>query len=71
MSVDDCVVEGDKISDRITVQDTHEGEFLGIEPTGKEIETRSMVTHYVDEGECVADYGVLDTLGLLQQLGRS
>ena len=69
LSVEDRVVNGDKIADRITAHGTHEGEFMGIEPTGTEIEVTSMVIHYFEDGRVVADRGLLDNLGLLQQLG--
>ena len=69
LSVEDRVVEGDKIADRITARGTHEGEFMGIEPTGRQIETPSMVIHHLEDGTVVADNGLLDNLGLLQQLG--
>lgn len=69
LSVEERVVEGDKIADRIIARGTHEGEFMGIEPTGKETETTTMVIHYLDDGMVVADDGLIDNLGLLQQLG--
>ena len=69
LSVEDRVVEGDKIADRIVAQGTHEGEFMSIEPTGKEIETPSLVIHYLEDGKVAADDGLIDNLGLLQQLG--
>lgn len=69
LSVEDRVVEGNKIADRIISRGTHEDEFMDILPTGTEIETTSMVIHHLEDGECVADYGLVDNLGLLQQLG--
>lgn len=69
LSVEDRVVEGDKIADRIVSRGTHEGELMGIEPTGRETEITSMVIHHLEDGEVVADYGLLDNFGLLQQLG--
>jgi steroid delta-isomerase-like uncharacterized protein len=69
LSVEDRVVEGDKIADRMVSRGTHEGELMSIEPTGKETEMMSMVIHHLEDGKVVADDGLLDNLGLLQQLG--
>lgn len=69
LTVEDRVVEGDKIADRLSTRGTHEGEFLGIEPTGREIEGSVMVIHHFEDGKCVADHAITDALGLMQQLG--
>ncbi|MFB6361074.1 MAG: ester cyclase, partial [Halobacteriales archaeon] len=39
----DIVVEGDKIAMRQRWEGTHEGEFLGVEPTGNHVEGSSYV----------------------------
>lgn len=69
LTVEDRVVGENKIADRIVSQGTHEGDFMGIAPTGEEVETTSMVIHVFEDGECIDDYGLIDNLGLLQQLG--
>lgn len=69
LSLEDRVVEGEKIADRFTSRGTHEGEFRGIAPTGNEFEGTVMVIHHFENDECVADYALTDALGLLTQLG--
>lgn len=69
LSVEDRVVEGDKIVDRFMCRGTHEGELMGIEPTGEEIEVMSIVIHHLEDGQLVADDALLDNLGLMRQLG--
>jgi predicted ester cyclase len=69
LSLEDRVVEGNKIADRYTSRGTHEGEFRSIAPTGNEFEGTVMVIHYFEDGKCVADYALTDALGLLSQLG--
>jgi predicted ester cyclase len=48
---------------------THEGEFLGIPPTGKRIELETIDIIRVRDGKCVEHWGVSDGLALMQQLG--
>lgn len=69
MEVEERFVDGDTIIDHFEAQGTHEGEFMGIEPTGKEVEITTIGIHHMEDGKCVADYVVTDTFGLMQQLG--
>lgn len=48
---------------------THEGEFNGIPPTGREVEFRSMATCRVTDGELTELREYLDMQGILEQLG--
>ena len=36
-TVEDMIAEGDKVSFRVTVRGTHEGEFMGVPATGNQI----------------------------------
>ena len=38
---EDLIVQGDRVAVRNTVSGTHQGAFMGIEPTGKHIEIRT------------------------------
>lgn len=68
MTIEDRVVEGERIVHHFTMHGTHEGEFMGIEPTGNEIEVETISIHTFEDGEAVADFAVLDSLGLMTQL---
>jgi len=66
--IDDLIAEGEKVVTYSTVSGTHEGQFMGIEPTGNSFEasTISITRH---EGDRVAErWNVTDALGMLQQL---
>jgi steroid delta-isomerase-like uncharacterized protein len=69
VTVEDVVSEGDKIVLRSTVRGTHEGTFLGVEPTGRRIDVTRMVVHHIDDGRIVETGMVEDTVRLLHQLG--
>jgi len=69
VSVDDIIAEGDTVAVRLTERGTHDGEFMGIEATGKEFEHQTMAFLRLEEGK-VAEWWVQpDNLGLMQQLG--
>jgi len=55
---------------RLTVRGTHEGDFFGIPPTGKQVTWAAVDIFRLDEGKLVEYWLVADNLGLLQQLGQ-
>ena len=70
-TIEDMVAEGDKVAVRATMTGTHKGEYMGIAPTGKEINlTLAMFYRFVD-GKEVEALSYDDTLALYQQLGVS
>lgn len=69
VDLEEVVAEGDRIAMRITASGTHEGEFMGIEPTGEETEVSVMTFHQIEDGKAVKEWQIVDTLGMLQQLG--
>ncbi|MDS0474152.1 ester cyclase family protein [Natrinema sp. 1APR25-10V2] len=67
-TVDNRFVDGTTIVDDYSAQATHQGELMGIEPTGKEVELSGVVRHHIEGGQLVKDVSLTDTWGLLQQL---
>lgn len=64
----DVIVQGDKVAVRNTVSGTHQGAFMGHEPTGKRIEMRTMDVHQVRDGKIVTTWHLEDFAGLMGQL---
>ncbi|WIE53994.1 ester cyclase [Curtobacterium sp. MCBD17_003] len=64
----DVIVQGDRVAVRNTVSGTHQGAFMGHEPTGKRIEMRTMDMHQVRDGRIVATWHLEDFAGLMAQL---
>jgi steroid delta-isomerase-like uncharacterized protein len=69
MSVDYMVAEGDKVVARVSVSGTHQGEFLGIDPTGNQVAITGLDVLRIVDGKIVEHWGNFDDLGMLQQLG--
>jgi steroid delta-isomerase-like uncharacterized protein len=69
IEIQDMLAEGDEVATRWTVYGTHEGEFMGIEPTGNEIEIDGIQIDRIEDGQIVEKWVLYDALGLLQQMG--
>lgn len=65
----DFIVEGDWVAVRTTATGTHEGEFLGIPPTGRAVEFRTTDIHRVVDGRIIETHHVEDLLSVLIQVG--
>ncbi len=63
------IAEGDKVASRSTWQGTHQGPFLGVPPTGKQVTVAAWTIDQVVDGKIAASRLIMDVLGLLQQLG--
>lgn len=67
--VDDIIAEGDKVVLRATARGTHEGEFAGIPPTGRDVEFAAIIIYRIEDGLIAETWIQADMVGLLQQLG--
>ena len=65
---EDLVVAGDRVAVRNTVSGTHQGAFMGHQPTGRRIEMRTMDLHQVRDGRIVTTWHLEDFAGLAAQL---
>ena len=61
--------DDDTIALAYTITGTHEGDFMGIKPTGKKIKARGVQIARFENGKMVERWGSSDQLGILQQLG--
>lgn len=68
-TVDDMVVEGDKVAFRYTWTGTHKGEIKGIPPTNKRVTMWEVEIDRFAGGKLAEVWARYDTLGLMQQLG--
>jgi steroid delta-isomerase-like uncharacterized protein len=63
------VAAGDLVTTYKTFYGTHQGDFLGIPPTGKKISFYTVDAMRVVDGKITEHWGVATLLDLLQQLG--
>lgn len=63
------VSEGDLVTTHKTFRGTHQGQFLGIPPTGAEIAFDVIDILRVTDGQMREHWNVVDALTLMQQVG--
>lgn len=68
-TVDDIMIDGDKVMASWTMRGTHTGPFMFIAPTNKDVTVTGMVVFRIADGKIVERWAESDNLGLLQQLG--
>jgi predicted ester cyclase len=68
-AVEEMIAEGDTVVVRCTLTGTHEGEFMGIPPTGRRIEVTEIHVYRLREGKAVEHRVGRDDLGAMRQLG--
>jgi len=68
-TIEDMVAEGDKVVTRKTFHGTHEGEFMGMPPSGRAVSMGLIDIVRISDGRVVEHWSVGDSLGMMQQLG--
>ena len=68
-AIEQTVAAEDRVASHITMRGTHNGAWMGVSPTGKQISITMIVIHRIEAGKIVEDWVLVDSLGLFQQLG--
>jgi steroid delta-isomerase-like uncharacterized protein len=69
VTVEDLIAEGDKVAGRNTVTGTHQGQYMGLAPTGRSVTYNEIFIFRVVNGRIAETWGVVDVLSQMQQLG--
>ncbi len=69
ITVEDQLAEGDMVATRWTARGTHQGELVGIAPTGKQVTVSGTTISRLEGGKIVEEWTNWDTFGLMVQLG--
>jgi steroid delta-isomerase-like uncharacterized protein len=69
ITVEDLIAEGDKVVSRNTVTGTHQGEHLGVPPTGESVTYNEIFIFRFADGRIVEIWGVVDVFSQMRQLG--
>ncbi len=69
VAIQDILADGDKVVAREQWTGTHQGEFMGIPATGKQVAFNVVDIIRLAEGRLVEHWAVTDMLTLLTQLG--
>jgi predicted ester cyclase len=68
-TVEDLIAEGDKVVARWKARATHQGSYMGIPPTGKEVEFTGISVYRIEAGKIAESWTIEDELGLMRQIG--
>lgn len=63
------IQQGDMVAWHARMSGTHEGAFMGIEPTGKAVTIEGMGMQRIVNGKIAEEWDIVDVMGLMQQIG--
>jgi len=68
-TLEETVIEDNRVAARFTMKGTHNGTFMGIPASGKNISVQATNFYEFEDGKIVKEYGQPDLLSLLIQIG--
>jgi len=63
------LADGDRVTTYKTYHGTHQGEFLGVAPTGRKVQFETVDVMRVRDGKIAEHWGVANLFSLMQQIG--
>ena len=69
LDIEEMIAEGDLVAIRARHRGVHRGPFMGIPPTGNEIDVPGFITYRIVDGKIVDHWMLADNLLMMQQLG--
>jgi len=67
--IEDIFGEDDRVASRAMCHGTHQGELMGMPPTGKPVVIRVICTNRFSGSKIAEDWELPDLFGMMQQLG--
>lgn len=68
-TVENILAEGDMVAMHVTARGTHQGEFMGVAPTGREVTWTETHIGRFENGKLAEHWGNSDDLGMMEQFG--
>ena len=69
MITEDLIAEGDKVVVRFTLRATHQGNFMGIPATGRQVDVPGIIIYRIAADKIVEHWMQFDAMTMMQQLG--
>jgi steroid delta-isomerase-like uncharacterized protein len=66
--VEDVVAEEDKVVVRWVASGTHQGDLMGLPPSGKRVSVAGITISRFEGGKLAEEWELYDTMGMMQQL---
>ena len=70
-TIEPTMADGDLEAARVVLTGTHQGELMGIAPTGNTVEFGGIDSIRVQDGKAMEHWGATDMLKLMQQIGAA
>ena len=67
--IEDLIAEGDMVAARWSSRATHLGGYVGVPPTGNEVEFTGISVYRIEGGRIAESWTEEDELGLMRQIG--
>jgi steroid delta-isomerase-like uncharacterized protein len=67
--IEDLIAEGDRVVTRWTARGTHQGELMGMAPSGNQASVTGIIVDRISGGKIEEEWVDYDTLRLMQQIG--
>lgn len=71
VDIEETVAEGEHVAARVMHRGTHQGDFLGIAPTGRPVTYEGTVIFRIVDDRITERWGTVDLFGILSQLGAT
>ena len=68
-TLEDEIIQADKVAAHLTIRGTHKGLFLGNSPTSKPISVKGLIYARIENDQVIENYILIDQMGMLQHLG--
>jgi steroid delta-isomerase-like uncharacterized protein len=68
-SIEDLIVEGDRVATRVTMRGVHTGNWQSLSATGKPIEATGLTIEHLQDGRIVERWFSFDVARVVQELG--
>ena len=68
--IQDQIAEGNKVATRWIARGTHQGEFMGIAPSGQRLSVTGMSFHRIENGRIQESWDDWDALTMLQNMSE-
>ena len=69
LAIEQLILQGDMAVARYTGRGTHQGPFLGVAPTGKQVTWAGVNLYRIAGGKLAETWQLADMLGIMRQIG--
>ena len=68
-NIEQMIAEQDRVVSQLVMEGTHQGTWMGISPTGRQLQIRMITIHRIANNKIAEDWVLVESLGFFQQLG--